>query len=79
MKAIELLILFICLLFYRWIKGERKEKMDRIEILMMMANKVVTEQNCVMEVTMGENSYLARLIPLEEQSDDEDEWEDVDE
>lgn len=53
--------------------------MDRIEILMMMANKVVTEQNCVMEVTMGENSYLARLIPLEEYSDDEDEWEDVDE
>ena len=51
--------------------------MDRIEVLMMMANKVVTEQNCVMEVIMNEDLFVAHLVPLEEYLDD-DEWEEID-
>jgi len=53
---------------------------NRIEVLMLMADKVVTEQNCVMEVIMNDNTIVARLVPLElYQSEKDDEWEDDDE
>lgn len=44
--------------------------------LQMMARHVSEDQNCVMELIIGENSMLAHLIPIEvweaEMEDDED-------
>ena len=47
-----------------------------IYALKIMANQVTQEQNCVMELIIGEEGMLAHLIPLDlweaEMEDDED-------
>ena len=47
-----------------------------IYALKIMANQVTQEQNCVMELIIGENGMLAHLIPLDlweaDMEDDED-------
>ena len=50
---------------------------DKTAILMMMANKVITEQNCVLEVMMGEDTVVAHLRPLDAWEEDEEGWEDM--
>lgn len=36
-----------------------------IQVINQMAKKVTEEQNCVLEVVIGENGILAHLIPGE--------------
>ena len=46
-------------------RGREQKVENYIQVINQMAMKVTEEQNCVLEVVIGENGILAHLIPGE--------------